>query len=735
MRIKKNEGHIAHPIYKVGLLSVVCLSAGFLFTVLFAGLLAGLPERSAWAAELPQPVLLYDFEGQNASDKSATDKAGGNDGTLKGRASIQYSNERESNVLYFAGGNSYLEFPQGFFDGRDTMTISMDICSLMDNENFFTVAIGKDSDKYLFLRTRSGEYRYAITKGSWGAEQDVVSSGRYKEIWTNVTLVLTSKEMQLYINGELADVQDGLTTKLSDFGEGVIGYLGKSFYSGDTYFKGYIDNVAVYEEALTAMEISAMNGTVPMPFRNVIIRDDIASVVTWKADKEAKKLTVYVSKSNTGNKETAELVFLMQENVTLKGNGSVSVPYGGSATAEFVVQNDGEEKSEAWEVSALLCGNPVIPGQYADPDIDVFGDKYYLYMTTDGFAGWSGTKFHVFSSDNLVDWVDEGVILDVASKDVAWSVGSAWAPTIEEKNGKYYFYFCAKDTSGASNIGVAVADSPIGPYTAMPEPLMTVEMCKKQNVSMGQAIDPSIFTDEDGTSYLLFGNGAAAIVKLNDDMVSVDLSTLQNYRGVREFREAITVTKRNGTYHFTWSCDDTGSENYHINYGTSDSLFGPIEYQYTVLEKLPEQDILGTGHHCILQIPGKDEYYIAYHRFFTPLGYFSDGTGHHRETCIDVLRFDEATGLMLPVTPTLEGVAARSLLEPEVTPEPEITQKPGGTADNAASSEDGAAENDTQTDVKPQKNGNSIGLLIGICAAVVVLVGAVFVWLKLRKQK
>lgn len=359
-------------------------------------------------------------------------------------------------------------------------------------------------------------------------------------------------------------------------------------------------------------------------------------------------------------------------------------------------------------------------------------------MTTDGFSGWSGTKFHVFSSDNLVDWTDEGVILDVAGKDVPWSVGSAWAPSIEEKNGKYYFYFCAKDKSGTSSIGVAVADSPVGPYTAMPEPLMTVEMCKKQNVSMGQAIDPSIFTDEDGTSYLLFGNGAAAVVKLNEDMVSVDLSTLQNYRGAREFREAITVTKRNGVYHFTWSCDDTGSENYHVNYGTSDSLFGPIQYQYTVLEKRPEQDILGTGHHCILQIPGEDEYYIVYHRFFTPLTYFSDGKGFHRETCIDVIRFDETTGLMLPATPTLEGVAVRTLKKEGTAQNPEEpVLTPNET--EPAKEKDEIVPQPTEpvsADADSQKKSGLVGRLLGGLAIVAVFLGALFVWRrKLRGKK
>lgn len=234
---------------------------------------------------------------------------------------------------------------------------------------------------------------------------------------------------------------------------------------------------------------------------------------------------------------------------------------------------------------------------------------------------------------------------------------------------------------------------------------MTVAICKKYGVAMGQAIDPSIFTDDDGTSYMLFGNGNAAVVKLNDDMISCDYSTLKNYTGVTDFREAITVTKRDGLYHFTWSCDDTGSENYHVNYGTSKKIDGVIQYRGTILEKNADLDILGTGHHSILQIPGEDEYYIAYHRFYTPLGSFTDGTGHHRQTCIDVLTFDEK-GLMEKVTPTLEGVEKRYLSkeaeeadknngESETT-SPITTDDSTASTDNATTEESGCASSLTE---------------------------------------
>ena len=132
--------------------------------------------------------------------------------------------------------------------------------------------------------------------------------------------------------------------------------------------------------------------------------------------------------------------------------------------------------------------NPVLNGEFADPDLHRFGGRYYIYPTTDGYSGWSGWQFHCFSSDDMKSWRDEGVILDVKNSEtdggknengipgVPWAVGSAWAPTIGERDGKYYFYFCAKRPDGASCIGAACADSPAGPFTACPEPLITPEL-------------------------------------------------------------------------------------------------------------------------------------------------------------------------------------------------------------------------------------------------------------------
>ena len=334
------------------------------------------------------------------------------------------------------------------------------------------------------------------------------------------------------------------------------------------------------------------------------------------------------------------------------------------------------DKTETWMVrKPVVSNNPVLPGQYADPDIDYLDGKFWIFPTTDGYPSWSGTVFHAFSSKDLVNWEDEGIILDVANDDPGknekgvqispslWSEGSAWAPTIEEKDGKYYFYYCAKH-NGTSSIGVAVADDPAGPYTDKGSALVTKAMCDSVGVSMGQAIDPSIFTDDDGTSYITFGNGSAAIAELNDDMMSIKEGTLKQIRGLTSFRESVVVTKAEGKYHWTWSCDDANSPNYHVNYGVSDTLNGTITVRGTLLQKDESKGILGSAHQSVVHIQdktGKDRYFMAYHRFYTPLDIFisADGLGKHRETCIDEIFFDK-DGYMT-ITPTLEGVEAVDL--------------------------------------------------------------------------
>ncbi|KPI07041.1 putative glycoside hydrolase xylanase [Actinobacteria bacterium OK074] len=300
--------------------------------------------------------------------------------------------------------------------------------------------------------------------------------------------------------------------------------------------------------------------------------------------------------------------------------------------------------ARTWTVEAVPTRSPVLPGLTADPDVRYLDGEYWIYPTGDGYQGWSGTSFKAYSSRDLVHWKDHGVILDLGP-DVSWADKNAWAPAIAERDGKYYFYFCAEQ-----QIGVAVADSPAGPFKdALGRPLVA-----KGGSLSGQMIDPAVFTDADGQSYLYWGNGHAYVVPLNDDMVSYDASKIRDITQP-DFREGSFVVERKGTYYFMWSEDDTRSENYHVAYATGPSPLGPWTKRGTILSKRPEYGILGTGHHSVVNVPGTDDWYIVYHRFALNGPGKPGGDGMHRETTVDRMEF-AADGTIKPVVPTLESV-------------------------------------------------------------------------------
>ena len=303
-----------------------------------------------------------------------------------------------------------------------------------------------------------------------------------------------------------------------------------------------------------------------------------------------------------------------------------------------------------------INNNPVLSGYYADPEIlySKKTKKYYLYPTSDGFTGWSGNYFKAFSSDNLTEWKDEGIIIQLG-KDVSWTDRNAWAPCIVEKKikgkYKYFYYFTA-----AQKVGVAVADHPAGPFKDLGKPLLAD---RPEGVNRGQVIDPDVFTDpQTGKSYIYWGNGFMAGAELNKDMTSIKPGTQTILKPDRTYREGTYVFYRKGKYYFLWSEDDTRSPNYRVRYAISDSPLGKftIPENNLILAKDTLQGIFGTGHNSVLQIPGKDEWYIVYHRFSYPDGIkMGDAAGYNREVCIDKLEFNE-DGSIRQVVPTHKGV-------------------------------------------------------------------------------
>lgn len=221
---------------------------------------------------------------------------------------------------------------------------------------------------------------------------------------------------------------------------------------------------------------------------------------------------------------------------------------------------------------------------------------------------------------------------------------------------KYFFYFSGHSPeANRKQIGVAVADDPAGPFYDLGHPIVT-----DSPVGRGQQIDVDVFHDPvSGKYYLYWGNGYMAGAELNDDMTSIKPGTVTvmtppgGTLQTHAFREGAYVFFRNGTYYFMWSVDDTGSPNYHVAYGTSDSPLGPIKVadDPIVLIQDPEKQIYGPAHNSVINLPGTDEWRIVYHRINKDYIERSKGPGFHRQVCIDRLEFNP-DGTIRRVTPT-----------------------------------------------------------------------------------
>lgn len=329
----------------------------------------------------------------------------------------------------------------------------------------------------------------------------------------------------------------------------------------------------------------------------------------------------------------------------------------GPVSCQITIDGQG---TRMYSMEAKEYHNPVLNGLYADP-FTLYSEKtkkFYIYPTTDGFTNWMASNFKAFSSIDLVNWKDEGVILDL-KKDVSWAENKAWAPSIIERKikgkYKYFYYFCAEE-----KIGVATSDSPTGPFKDIGKPLLDKKPVGFQRKG-GAVIDPDVFRDpKTGKFYLFWGNWFLAGAELNDDMISLKTETIKELGPNKNYSEGTNVFYRNGTYYFMWSQNDTRDPNYRVRYGTATSPLGglTIPENNLVIVRDDEKGIYGTGHHSIIQVPGKDEWYLVYHRFTYPKGItMGKEGGYNREVCIDKLEFN-SDGSIIPVKPTHEGIAA-----------------------------------------------------------------------------
>ena len=298
-------------------------------------------------------------------------------------------------------------------------------------------------------------------------------------------------------------------------------------------------------------------------------------------------------------------------------------------------------------------GNPVFPGWYADPEGAIFKNQYWIYPTYS--AVYNKQVFlDAFSSPDLLHWQKHPHVLDTAN--VKWAKRAIWAPSIVEKENKYYLFFGANDIQNNNQqggIGVAVSNDPAGPFKdLLGKPLID------KFYNGAQPIDQFAFKDRDGQYYLIYGGwGHCNIARLNKDFTAIiPLPDGSLYKEItpEQYVEGPFMFIRKGKYYFMWSEGGWTGPDYSVAYAISDSPFGPFKR----IGKILQQDTAigtGAGHHSVIHVPGKDIWYIVYHR--RPLG---EKDGNSRVTCIDNMYFDEK-GLIKPVVITKEDVAERRL--------------------------------------------------------------------------
>ncbi len=298
-------------------------------------------------------------------------------------------------------------------------------------------------------------------------------------------------------------------------------------------------------------------------------------------------------------------------------------------------------------------GNPLFGGWYADPEAVVLGHTFWIFPTYSA-AYDKQVFFDAFSSDDLVKWTKHESILDTSA--VKWAKRAMWAPSVIEKNGKYFFFFGANDiqnNDATGGIGVAVSDLPGGPYRDyLGKPLIS------KFYNGAQPIDQFAFRDSDGKYYLIYGGWKHCnIVKLKDDLTGIEpLPDGTLFREITPggYVEGPFMFIREGKYYFMWSEGGWTGPDYCVAYAVSDSPFGPFKR----VGKILEQDSTiarGAGHHSVIHVPGTDDYYIVYHR--RPL---NETDRNSREVCIDRMEFD-TKGMIKPVIMTKTGVKSQKI--------------------------------------------------------------------------
>lgn len=294
---------------------------------------------------------------------------------------------------------------------------------------------------------------------------------------------------------------------------------------------------------------------------------------------------------------------------------------------------------------AQEAGNPIIKDKFtADPAALVDGDKVYLYAGHDEAPErqqrYVMNEWLCYSTSDMVHWTAHPSPLSV--KDFAWAKADAWASQVIKRGNKYYWYVAVEHgTIHGKAIGVAVADSPTGPFKdARGSALITNDMTTDTKISWDD-IDPSVFIDDDGQAYLFWGNTICYYAKLKPNMTELD-GPIMKVNLPSKFTEAPWIHKRKGWYYLSYSIEFPEK----TVYAMSKSIHGPWQYK-GILNELAGN--CNTNHHAIIDFKGKS--YFVYHNGALA----ADAASFHRSVCVDRLYYNK-DGSMKRMVMTTEGV-------------------------------------------------------------------------------
>ena len=301
-----------------------------------------------------------------------------------------------------------------------------------------------------------------------------------------------------------------------------------------------------------------------------------------------------------------------------------------------------------------LCyaDNPIVQTNYtADPAPMVLGDTLYLYTSHDEDVTennfYTMKNWKCYSTTDMQNWTDHGTILGYT--DFSWAKGDAWAWQVVERDGKYYAYVPLTRKTGGYAIGVAVSNSPTGPFK---DPLGR-PLAEKHG---GQDIDPTCFIDDDGQAYLYWGNGNLYGVKLNKDMISYS-GSIQTFTKPNGYIEGPWVYKLNNMYYLVYAGMGSGGEN--LQYATSNSPMGP----WTAKGSFMGGRYSFTNHPGVARFKGND--YLFYHT-----GDLPGGGSYKRSVCVEQFKYN-SDGTIPTIPMTKNGPAQIKNLNPFVKTEAE----------------------------------------------------------------